>query len=380
MIRAMNWYAGKIFVVIIIIFIHFSEMGICQCTTVGPNGASSFGNDATLGSLAWNNPANAETSNNQYATAGVLLSAMSSINSEYLSAEGFGFNIPAGATICGIQVDVQGFASGITGALGITLGTITDNSVKIIKNGTIAGSEHASPSNWSGTNGYNTYGGAFDTWGVSSWQPSDINATNFGVAISTNILALVAAVPTANIDYIRITISYLVVPLAASLQNFKVIEGGNTLLILWTAQPENYLDFSVQRSADTLNWVDMAAVQARVGQEDYEVTDRDPLNGGSFYRIQFHRKDGSLEYSSSQFVFLNKGMTPSIYPNPATSDLWVRASTPMQSLIIYDLQGRQIKKYSAYSASGTLHLDVSTISPGVYFVEIDGSMYKLIKR
>jgi len=133
---------NRILVILFATIVHTTNTGLCQCTATGPNDGSSFANDATVGILTWSNTANAKTSNNQYATVSVPLLALASINTEYLAAENFGFTLPASATICGIQVDVECFASGITGLFGVTLGSISDNSVKIIKGGVVTGTEH----------------------------------------------------------------------------------------------------------------------------------------------------------------------------------------------------------------------------------------------
>jgi len=84
--------------------------------------------------------------------------------------------------------------------------TSIDKSVKIVKNDVIAGDEKASSNEWPASDAYSSYGNATDLWGLS-WNSSDINADNFGVAIASNITG-----PnkdrTASIGHIRITVYY----------------------------------------------------------------------------------------------------------------------------------------------------------------------------
>lgn len=114
----------------------------------------------------------------------------------YLKATNFGFSIPTGSTINGIQVEVEKKCNASS--------QCADNSIKIVKGGTISGTEMASSTFWSTTNGYVSYGGTADLWGLS-WTPADINSSAFGAAISAN---LQAQGTTAFIDHIRISVTY----------------------------------------------------------------------------------------------------------------------------------------------------------------------------
>jgi hypothetical protein len=65
-----------------------------------------------------------------------------------------------------------------------------------------------------------------------------------------------------------------------------------------------------------------------------------------------------------------------IYPNPANEILYVSSEVP-GSLFIYYLLGNVILK-SEYSTKGSI--DISSLSPGVYFVECDGNRQRLVKN
>jgi len=79
----------------------------------------------------------------------------------------------------------------------------------IIQGGTISGNDYADTTNlWPANNGdaYTTYGGTSDLWGLS-WSPTDINSTNFGVAIeSENTDATKPVTETSQVDHMRITV------------------------------------------------------------------------------------------------------------------------------------------------------------------------------
>jgi hypothetical protein len=160
----------------------------------GPNSPSAATNDSSTGTISWVNPNNVFTSDNSYATAGLI----GFQTTYYLKATGFGFNIPSGSTINGIVVDVERHAG--------AAGYILDNAIRIVKNNSVVGDEKASVDYWETSDAYYSYGSATDLWGTS-WTVDDINSTGFGVAVSAFNEGSIETV-TAYIDHIRITVYY----------------------------------------------------------------------------------------------------------------------------------------------------------------------------
>ncbi|MBS1983098.1 MAG: hypothetical protein JST16_02905 [Bdellovibrionales bacterium] len=143
---------------------------------------------------AWANASNATTSNNSYATV-ALTSATVSVN---LAATGFGFSIPSDATVTGIKVEWEKKVS--AGA------TAFDNSIRIIKGGTIGSTDKSSGTAWGTSDAFSTYGGSSDLWG-ETWTASDINSSNFGAALSARSTSGTSR--TYSVDSVRITVSYV---------------------------------------------------------------------------------------------------------------------------------------------------------------------------
>lgn len=91
-----------------------------------------------------------------------------------MQATNYGFNIPAGATINGITVQINREGSANTLGLGVR-----DSVVKLVKGGTVVGTNKAvTGTTWGTTFSTVTYGGTNDLWGTT-WTPSDINSANF---------------------------------------------------------------------------------------------------------------------------------------------------------------------------------------------------------
>lgn len=160
----------------------------------GPNSGGTFANVTGVGSISWTNPSNAASSNNVKATATLNPSQQTN----YLQATNFGFSIPSGATIDGIVVEIECSAS-FFGPKDIV--------VKLVKGGTISGTNTVNTNYWSDSSDmYLSHGSSSNLWGLS-WTDSDINSSSFGVAISA-INASVKFSSQATIDHIRITVYY----------------------------------------------------------------------------------------------------------------------------------------------------------------------------
>jgi len=162
----------------------------------GANGGSTFSDDSSIGTVTWGSPSNAQTNDASYANATLASTEIS----HYLKATDFAFTVPATATITGISVSVVRKISG--GCLCI----LTDNSIKLVKGGTISGDNKADTGTaWTTSDVTATYGNSSDLWGLSL-APSDVNASNFGVAVSaTNTIG---SAIDADINYISITVYY----------------------------------------------------------------------------------------------------------------------------------------------------------------------------
>ena len=112
-----------------------------------------------------------------------------------------GFAVPDNATITGIEVSIERRASGM-------LQNVHDNSLRVMKGGTMVGDDKASASTWPTTDEYATYGGDSDLWGTT-WTPADINDSTFGMAHSVS-LSGISVLPTARTDHSQMTVFFTI--------------------------------------------------------------------------------------------------------------------------------------------------------------------------
>ena len=130
--------------------------------------------NAGVGTVSWTNPGGITADDSSYAQCSLGGSAVS----HYLWATNFGFGIPTGATINGVQVSVLRESSSSS-----TSNNIQDNVVSLIKGGAVTGSNKATATYWPDSMHGASYGGTADLWGTSL-TAADIDAANFGVALS----------------------------------------------------------------------------------------------------------------------------------------------------------------------------------------------------
>ncbi len=163
------------------------------------------GTDVPFGDTAWTSSGNITAVGPPYAT--VTLAPGN--DSHYLQATNYGFSIPAGATINGVEVFINR-----TGQQSAGFG-FRDEHVFLVKGGVIqTGSDKAhTGSNWPTSFAAATYGSASDVWGQISppLTPADVNSANFGVALVVHS-NLVISTLTATVDYVQIRVTYTPVP------------------------------------------------------------------------------------------------------------------------------------------------------------------------
>jgi len=117
-------------------------------------------------------------------------------STQTLRASGYGFAIPANATVTGIKAQILSKATGSMNDAG---------GVFLRKAGAQVGNNHSNGNLWSAALTNQTYGGSADLWGTS-WTPADINNAGFGVGVA--VRGFGPTPQTASVDYISLTVFY----------------------------------------------------------------------------------------------------------------------------------------------------------------------------
>ena len=170
-------------------------------STAGPSfPTTTSGNLTTVagaGCITWTSPGNITANDSVFATVSLTAFAVGCD----LIGQGYGFSIPSTATINGITAEVNAKQT-----VGSGSPVCQDLTVKLLKAGTAAGNNKAVPTNITTTAATITYGGAADLWGTT-WTPTDINASTFGL-VWVGWESAISATATLSVDFMRITVTF----------------------------------------------------------------------------------------------------------------------------------------------------------------------------
>lgn len=130
---------------------------------------------------------------------GAVLTLVFDPYQDFLLVDDFKLEVPADSEILGITVTIRRAGGSSMEAV--------DGAVRLIKGGVVGTSDRAVPTQWTGPEYVNVdYGGPTDLWG-QTWTPADVNATNFGVALSA-IYTDTAGNGRAYVDIVYVTVHY----------------------------------------------------------------------------------------------------------------------------------------------------------------------------
>jgi hypothetical protein len=277
---------SKVVLLLLACFALMSATTLGQITT-SATFPTTGANVTGIGSVAWTNPGRIVANDDSYATAAITSSA----GSNYSQGSGFGFAIPADATINGLLVTIGRKTSSGT--------TIYDNTVQLVKAGTIVGENKASTTAWGSSESAATYGGAADLWGTT-WTPTDINTSTFGVALSAKNTSSTSR--TASVDYITVAVTYTLAP-----AYFRSATSGN-----WGSTA------TWQQSSDNSTW---APATRTPTNSDYDIT---ILNGHTVTVAAAVSADQTIIESGGQ-ITVSSGITLTL-ANGTGTDLSVNGT------------------------------------------------------
>ncbi|MDO8311370.1 MAG: hypothetical protein Q7T25_05465 [Sideroxyarcus sp.] len=181
----------------------YTISGTSPCPAGGPVSVtmnpSNCVNVTGIGTLAWATPANVVSTNNTYST--VSLNDLQVSN--FIRCTGYGFAIPADATINGITVNVERRASNTN--------SVRDAAMRLVKDAAglpvIQATDRSTLTNYTTADVVQAHGGVADLWG-GTWTAADINSTNFGAAFASQKPGTAGGARTVSVDHMPITVSY----------------------------------------------------------------------------------------------------------------------------------------------------------------------------
>jgi len=152
-----------------------------------------------------------------------------------------------------------------------------------------------------------------------------------------------------------------------------------------TATETNNKEFTVQRSADALNFKTIVTLPGAGNSEyerQYEYIDKEPLTGDNYYRLTQVDDDGNTTiYDVTECNAGNENFV--VYPNPSTGVFTITLPDDMLSapdhIVVYNLLGQQV--YNAYIFNTqTTKLDLNGLKPSVYILNVSNAGKTLTQK
>lgn len=170
---------------------------------------------------------------------------------------------------------------------------------------------------------------------------------------------------------------------------------GNKVLLQWeTASETNNDFFEVQKSQNGIDFFSIGTIKGSGTSKDrhfYQHKDYELSQGRWFYRIR--QVDYDKKFTYSGVVAINIGEPDPIdfqlTPNPVVERLSISSTSSFlddMSLTIFDGSGKVAfrKEYKAFGQDQTSAIDMASLSPGVYVVDIHyggfTKSYRVIKK
>ena len=168
--------------------------------------------------------------------------------------------------------------------------------------------------------------------------------------------------------------------LPVSLSEYRAFKSSATkATIAWTSQTEeNSRQYILERSGNGTNFVQLATIPSRGAGQSYSFTDATPLEGKNFYRLSQQDADGRLTHYPILPLQFSKGASSlHLYPNPAKDTLYIQWVSEDKGPVTFSLTNAAGKTVQAFIFQKTDEewnqmLDISSLPPGLYFVEVKG--------
>ena len=148
----------------------------------------------------------------------------------------------------------------------------------------------------------------------------------------------------------------------------------------WVTATETETDyFELERSLDGINFEGITLVVAAgnsTSERYYSYNDEFPLEGVNYYRIKLVNLNGSIEYSNTIALELNKTFTGyKFYPNPTNGSVIYSFSNDKVDILdieVFDMIGKTVKKIETESRVGlnSLNIDLSDLDSGCYNIRV----------
>jgi hypothetical protein len=201
--------------------------------------------------------------------------------------------------------------------------------------------------------------------------PFTIGPQYFGTAVvSTNNV-----IPGGATQYLSGT-------LPVELFNFSVqLKNSDAGLVWFTGTEFQLFQYEIERSEDATHFYSIGFVSAS-GKNRYEYTDKKLSQGNHYYRIKSKDISGAAKYSSVVALNVTANSNLILHNNPAGDVLTIQHNDALyeRTVILYDMNGREVKRAIMQQGMTMISLDVQTLYSGTYLLSVSGDGNKQVSK
>jgi len=169
-------------------------------------------------------------------------------------------------------------------------------------------------------------------------------------------------------------------PLDVKLLYFRAAQQASNVQLQWSISHPELANQFIPEKINSNNWFPLSLIQADVSKQSYTYIDEYPGPGANLYRLKVIEQNNSFFYSPIRQV--NGKQTADaflVYPNPASDQVIVTGNfSPSTELKLFDLSGKLKWRTKKLRANGSVAIDVSILPAGVYVLQIDDVLKKLV--
>lgn len=168
--------------------------------------------------------------------------------------------------------------------------------------------------------------------------------------------------------------------LPVQLLSFNAILQNKTVNVAWKTTNEVNTDhFVVERSSEARTFTDLQTITAKgngsTNVESYAITDLQPLQGTSYYRLREVDKEGKITYSNVVSVTILANGMLIISPNPVHDNVHVllqSRTSGQATFVVTDVTGKIVtkQKNNIIEGTNTFQIPAASLSKGLYVLKV----------
>lgn len=171
---------------------------------------------------------------------------------------------------------------------------------------------------------------------------------------------------------------------AVKLNDFSAVSSGNkNTMLKWTGANEvGDVKYTVQRSIDGKNFIDLKTINAEnngKASNTYSFTDDAAIAGNNHYRIKIAEVSGSISYSETNLVKKQTNFSVSIYPNPVNNNFKVTIPQKFLPATVEVVNAQGMVVYKSKTTLETLNI-TKNLQRGTYALKVTGSNNETITQ